>query len=194
MLQRLLLGLLVGSTILTAEAAVDLTPTVSDHVEEGIPYKILTFKQPNGSITFIPPARWAFRGSSDRLVLTPPEKSFAEGVIQAVSPAAAQAFDEPRVRALEQQVLGGLPPGSQLLEVLSRDQNPVQLNGNQSFGLLVAYDALGRKFHRNVIFVNTPETQYVFRFTAEKAEFDALNAVFRRAVISWRWISALPPK
>jgi hypothetical protein len=55
-----------------------------------------------------------------------------------------------------------------------------------SLEVVISYNALGRSFRRNVIYVHTPDTQLVFRFTAPKSDFAGLNQAFRQSVNSWQ--------
>ena len=96
-------------------------------------------------------------------------------------------FDEVAVKALEQQVLAGLPAGSQGATVVSRQENIILLYQNLSYQFVVSYQALGQIFYRSVIFVNCPDQQLVFRFSAPKAVFDNLNRSFRQSLYSWTW-------
>jgi hypothetical protein len=170
-----------------ATAAIDLTPTPAEYTAEGITIQQIIFTDGKRRVSYEPPRQWTYRGDASRLQFTPPEQSFAEGVIQTAPAMGAKAFDEATVKALEAQVMNTLPPGSHGVTVISRQSNPVILNQNMSYEFVVAYQTLGQTFHRSVIFVNCPDTQLVFRFTAPKAVFDNLNNAFRRSIYSWQW-------
>jgi hypothetical protein len=70
--------------------------------------------------------------------------------------------------------------------VVSRLANPVILYQNLSYEFVVSYQTLGKLFQRSVIFVNCPDKQLVFRFSAPKPVFDSLNMAFRRSIYSWQ--------
>ena len=63
---------------------------------------------------------------------------------------------------------------------------------NPSVQFVISYVTLGQTFQRSVIFINTPDTQLVFRLTAPKADFNALDDVFRRSISSWQWTETKP--
>lgn len=168
-----------------ARAEMDFTPTVNRYFSEGAEYSSVSFKDDKRIISMNVPRMWTCRGDASRLQFMPPDQSFAEGVVQAASPMRTPAFDEATVKALEAQVINTLPSGSQGITIISRLENPVILNQNLSYEIVVSYQTLGQTFHRSVIFVNCPEAQLIFRFTAPKAAFANLNNAFNRSVCSW---------
>jgi hypothetical protein len=139
-------------------------------------------------VIFTAPQNWMIRGGKDRLQLDPPNTNFAQALIQAMPRPLSSHFDEPTLKALEQQVMSEVPPGAQSVQLVSRLENPVVMAHSQSCGFLISYQTLGQTFQRSVIFVNCDDQQLVFRLTAPKTEFDKLNGAFCRSISSWRWI------
>lgn len=166
-------------------AEIDFTPTANRYHSEGAEHSSITFKEDKRTISMEVPRLWSCRGDASRLQFMPPDQSFAEGVVEAAPAKAARPFDELTVKALEAQVVGALPPGSQGATVISRLENPVILYQNLSYEIVVSYQALGQSFQRSVIFVNCPDKQLVFRFSAPKTVFESLNKAFRRSIYSW---------
>jgi hypothetical protein len=186
-MRSLLASLLTSLVAAAAHAAVDLTPIPSDHEEHGMKYRMLTFKYGDRKIEYVPPAAWAVRGAADRVTFAPPSSRFAEAQVQAVPLQAPVPLDDARVLALEQQAIRELPGGSQSPEVLERTPTPLALGDNPSYGFRLSYQNLGQTFHRTVIFVHAPEALLVFRFTAEKGEFEKLYGLFRQSLTTWHW-------
>ena len=186
MIRKLLLPLALGLAFQTSDAAIDFTPTPEQYTAEGITFQQVIFKDGKRRVSYELPWKWTCRGDASRLQLAPPDQNFAEGVIQAAPAMAAKGFDEATLKALEAQVMNALPAGSQGATLVSRRDNPVIFSQGVSCEFVVSYQTLGQTFHRSVIFVNCPETQLIFRFTAPKAAFDNLNAAFRRSISSWR--------
>lgn len=166
-------------------ADIDFTPTMNREISYGEEHSTVSFKDDKRTITMAVPRKWNCRGDASRLQFMPPDQGFAEGVVEAAPRLRAAGFDEATLKALEAQVLGTLPSGSQAVTVISRMENSVILNQNLSYEFVVSYETLGRTFHRSVIFVNCPEALLVFRFTAPKAAFASLNSAFNRSVCSW---------
>jgi hypothetical protein len=156
-------------------------------MSEGAEYSSVSFKDDKRTISLTLPRRWSSRGDVSRLRLAPPDQSFAEGVIQALPAKGQPAFDEATIKALEHLVLTSLPPGSQFATVLRREKNPILLGQNLSYGFSVSFQTLGLTFQRSVLFVNCPEQQLVFRFSAPKTVFENLNKSFRQTLYSWQW-------
>ena len=170
-----------------AEAQIDFTPTVTQYTSEGAQYSSVRFKDDKRRVNIVLPRLWSCSGDAAKLQITPPNQSFAEGVIQAVPTKDFLRFDEVALKGLEQQVLATLPPGSQGAALVTQRENPIILNQNLSYEFVVSYQTLGRTFQRNVIFVNCPGQQLIFRFSAPKEVFAPLNAAFRQSLYSWEW-------
>lgn len=169
-----------------AKAEIDFTPTLNRYYSEGAEYLSVSFKEDKQTISMGVPRLWSCRGDASRLQFMPPDESFAEGIVQAVPAKGAQPFDEATVKVLEAQVISTLPPGNQGATVISRLENPVILYQNLSYEFVVSYQTLGQLFQRSVIFVNCPDKQLVFRFSAPKPVFENLNKAFRRSIYSWQ--------
>ena len=181
---------LLLATVVAARAEIDLTPSTSEYTAEGIKYQQLIFHQDKQHIEYEPPRGWRFEGSPQQLHLKPPQKNFADAVIQAIPLPAPQPLGEKVSKALEQQFITSLPLGSQFAKVEQEMDNPIPLNGNHSFEVTVSYQLMGEKFLRSAIFVNLPDTQLVFRFTARKDDFEPLHREFRTSISSWHWVES----
>jgi hypothetical protein len=182
----------VLAVISTAQATIDFTPTVNRYQSEGAEYSSVSFKDDKRSVSIVLPRQWSCRGDSSRLQVTPPNQNLAEGVLQSVPTKGVLRFDEATVKTLEQQVLATLPAGTQGATVVSRQENTIMLNQNVSYEFVVSYQTLGQIFYRSVIFVNCPDQQLVFRFSAPKAVFDNLNRAFHQSLYSWQWTEPSP--
>jgi hypothetical protein len=181
--------LLLALTTLQAGAEIDFTPTETEYSAEGFTYRKITLKDGEGRVNFTPPHHWVVRGDKDRMQLTSPNKSFVEATIQGVPLSALQRFDEAAVKAFEEQAIRAAPPGSQSVQIVKREENPVVMGQNLSFGVVISYQALGQTFQRSIVVVNCPDTQLILRFTAPKADYDTFNSDFRRSIGSWEWIN-----
>src|SRR6266705_6150941 len=160
----------------SADAGIDLTPTAVEYTSEGIKYQRLIFQQDKRRVEYNPPPGWTFRGSVERLQLTPTEKHFAEALIEAVPLTKPQPLDEKVIKALEQQFISSVPSGSQFVTVVSEERNPLLLDGTPTFEVTVSYELIGEKFLKSALFVNLSDTQLIFRLAARKDDFDALHS------------------
>jgi len=175
--------------VLTAKSGIDLTPSAHEYIGEGIKYQKLIFRKDKEHVEYNPPPGWTFSGSAERVQLTPPRKSFAEALIEAVPLAAPQPLDEKIIKALEQQFISSLPSGSQFVAVVSKEQNPVPLDGSPTFEVIASYQLMGFKFLRSALFINLPDTQLIFRLVARNNDFEALHNEFKRSIFSWHQVA-----
>ena len=192
MSSKLITLLVLALAINPTRADIDFTPVVHEYKAEGFTYRQLRFKKDEGTVTLSPPQQWAVRGGKDRVQLSPPNKHLVEATIQAVPLAAPQRFDEAAMKAFEEQIIRGAPPGSESVQLIKREENPVVIGQNLSFGLVISYQLLGQTFQRSMIFVNCPDQQLIFRFSAPKADFETFNSDFRRSLSSWQTSEPAP--
>jgi hypothetical protein len=166
---------------------IDFTPTVNRYFNEGAEFSNVSLKDDKRTVSLTLPRLWTCRGDVSRLQLTPPDQSLADGIVQEIPAKGVVPFNEANLKALQEQVLNSVPPGSQGVTLVSQQENPVILDQNLSYEFVVSYQTLGKSFLRSVVFVNCPERQLVFRFSAPKGEFDKLNRSFRQTIYSWQW-------
>ena len=188
MFSKISILLLLTVAISAASAAIDFTPTLKEYSAQGFTYRQVRFKNGQGSVTLVPPQGWTISGGADGLQLRPPNNNFAEGMIRALPLQAPRPFDEVAVKALQERIISEAPPGSQSVQFVKSQENPVRIDQNPSFEFVISYRALGKTFQRSVIFVNCPDTQLILRFTAPKTDFDMFHRDFLRSVSSWQWI------
>lgn len=179
--------LLALTTGVSCFGGIDLTPAITSYTSSGETIQQLIFKHDNGGIEYEPPMGWRFTGDPRQLHLNPRDKQFADAVIEAVPLQKPQPLDEKAVKTLEEQFVASVPPGSQSVAVVQAEQNPMLLDGNQTFAVTVSYQLMGNKFLRSALFVNLPDTQLIFRLTARKDDFEPLQREFRRSISSWHW-------
>jgi len=191
---RSTIAIVIATAVSGASAGIDLTPAVGEYVAEGVKFQQLTFQYNKQRIEYEPPRAWISDGSSTVLHLKPPQKSFAEGVIEAEPLSKPQILDENVQKTLEQKLIANLPAGSQLVKVEQELESPLLLNGNRTFEVVVSYQLMGEKFIRSALFANLPDVQLTFRFTARKSDFDALHREFRASILSWHLLQATEPQ
>jgi hypothetical protein len=187
---RSTIALIIGSTSLSAKAGIDLTPTVSEYTAEGAKFQQLAFVHGKQKIEYELPLGWSFESRPTQLRIKPPKKMLAEAVINATPLIKAQPLDQSAAEALKQQFIASLPPGSQFVTVERELQNVVALGYSNGVDVTVSYQVMGEKFLRSALFVNLPDTQLTFQFTARKDDFERLQRDFRMSVGSWHWLES----
>jgi hypothetical protein len=190
---RSTIAVVIASAAFNTKAGIDLTPAVSEYLAEGAKFQQLTFVHGKQKIEYELPLGWSFESSSVELRLKPPKKMFAEAVINAAPLIKPQPLDQNTIEALKQHFIASLPPGSQFVKIERELQNAVALGYNNGFDVTVSYQVMGEKFLRSALFVNLPDTQLTFRFTARKGDFEPLQRDFRMSIGSWRWLGSDTP-
>lgn len=188
---RTLLLLVLLTWSLSAKAAIDLTPTTSEYVAEGLTFRQFSLKDGDRRIVFEPPQHWAYHGTSTTMQFAPPNVPRAEAVIQVADVKAPARLDDNVIAALREKFTAALPPGCQGAQIINEEFNPVQVERASSYGITGKYQVLGETFVRSTVFVNLPTTELTFRLSARQADFDKLNKQFRESILSWHWVDPL---
>jgi hypothetical protein len=177
---------------ISSKAEIDLTPSVGEYTSEGIKYQRLMFRDEKQLVAYYPPPGWTFSGGVRQVQLTPPKKSFAQAVIEAVPLDKPHPLDQKAVDAFRQRLMAELPSGSQFAKIEQETENSVPVNGGPSFEVVISYQAMGQKFVRSAVLANVRETQLVFLLTASKDDFEALHRDFKASIFSWHWLEPEP--
>ena len=172
---------------LRAGAAIDFTPTTGERVLEGIVFKQLVFHENGHAITYEQPRGWQYSGEAARIRFTPPDFRQAQAEIVQAPLAQPQSFDDSTRKNLQAQVVGSVPPGSQNGVIIAEEQNPLTINGKQTYAVTVGYVLSGQDYLLSVIFANLDKTQLQFRIVARKKDFDQVTRLFRGSLFSLQW-------
>jgi hypothetical protein len=173
-----------------AGAAIDLTPEVNEYTAEGLKFQQLMFRENKQRIEYEPPQKWVFDGGANALHLKPPNKNFAEAVIEIATLSKPQSLDETVRNALKERFLASVPAGSQFVKLEQEIESPILLNGMPTFEMTVSYQLMGEKFCRSALFAIVRENEITFRCSARKDDFDRVHQEFRGSLLSWHWLEA----
>jgi hypothetical protein len=170
--------------------AIEFSTDLKKFVSEGLVCQCLIFRDDARTIYYQPPDGWICTLIGKHLYLKPPNQNFAAAEIKAIPLPALRALDDMATAALVREVLSTVPAGSQERWLVKQELNPVALDNNESFEVIVSYEAPGATFQRSVLFVNAPANQLIFKFTARADIFDDLYCAFRNSILTWEWHSA----
>jgi hypothetical protein len=170
-----------------AGAAIDFTPITGERVLEGVVFKQLIFHESGRAITYEQPRGWTYSGDSNRIRFTPPDIRQAQADMAQSPLLEPQTFNDATAKLLQNQVLASIPPGSQNVTVISEEQNPVSINRQQTYAVIIGYSLSGQEYRLSVIFLNLPNTQVQFRVIARKQDFEEVNRLFRASLFSLQW-------
>jgi hypothetical protein len=171
----------------TSQAAIDLTPTLTEYKANGLTFQQLVFKDGSRQVTYELPPQWTYRVVGSSVKLLPPNSSSADIFIQAQPLTAPQPLDEKGIAAARQHFLQAVPPTAQTVKLTGDEVDTVPFK-TTNCEFTATYQALGEVFIRRALYINLPDTQLIFRLTAQKAEFENLWRTFRGSVLSWQWI------
>lgn len=189
-MRRLLLVTILALSA-SANAAIDLTPTVTEYEGEGVLYRKVSFKGGDKPVSLALPFGWTCRGGATRLQLTPPSLAFSEGIVEVGPIKPSQKLDAVAIEAFKHQALTTLPAGGQLATLVS-EQELLVFGQAPGYQVVIEFQNLGQKFRRSALVAYMGDTQLTFRFTAPKKAFDPLDKAFYRSVLAWDY--APPPK
>jgi hypothetical protein len=192
MLRKPLLLLLFAGLVASSQAGIDLTPQVTDVVEDGVTSREVSFKTPEGKVLLTLSPGWAIRGQKQRAQITGKDQA-TEAVIEAVPIEKPEPLNDEAIAKFKQQVVAGLPAGSAKVTTISEAANSLMPGGNPSFEFVITYDLWGKVFQRSALLVNGPHDRLVFRFTSVQQDFSNLNTQFRRIAMTWRAIETKQP-
>jgi hypothetical protein len=183
--------LLLGAQAVPAGNAIQFSASAEEFVGEGIVYHRLHFQDGDRGISYRPPNGWKCALIDNRLRLMPNDKNFAEAQIDSAPLDQPVVFDAAIAASVAQQSLAALPVGNQEAAMVKQDQNTLPLNNNPTLETIISYKLMGETFQRGVIVAITPNNQITFKFSARKADFDALYRAFRASISTWEWQPAV---
>jgi len=178
---------LATGLVAVARAGIDFTPTGSERVLEGIVFKQVLFHQGGHEIAYEPPRGWTYTGGAAQLKLTPPNVSQAQATMEQSPLAAPQILDEPTAKQLQQAGLASVPSGAQNVALVSEEKNPLRINRQETYEVVIGYNFFGQDYQLSVLYANLPDTQIRFRTVARKADFEKVHREFRASLFTLSW-------
>ena len=185
-MKRASILLLVLAYASAASAAIDFTPTTGERILDGIKFPQLIFKEDGRKVLYEPPRGWTYTGGGGSIKFTPPNISQAQGVIEQSPLPVPQVWNEATTKALQQQALASVPPGSLGVAIVSEEANPIMVNGNPTYEVVIGYTFYGQEFQLSVLYINLPGTQLRMRAIAKKADFEKVHKAFRSSAVSFQ--------
>jgi len=189
-MKRICLTLIWLALLKSAFAGFDFTSTPAERTLEGVVFKQVIFHQDGHAVAYEPPRGWICAGEPAKMTLVPPNLSLVQCTIEQVSLAAPQVFDAVTTKQLQQQVIASLPSGSENVQLVSEEQNPVRINQQESYAVSMSYQFYGQDYETSVLFANLGNTQLHFRTVALKKDFEQVQRAFRASLFTLSWKTA----
>ena len=178
----------VGVFLLVTSGRADLklTPQVAEYELDGIKMRRLVFFDGPERVTYTPPADWECASTNENLLLLRPHGTRGEATIRRVDLARPETFDEETTKRLTEEVLFSVPRGATNVGLVSQQNNPLIIEGKETFLVIIKYDFYGEPQSRSVLFLDRKKDQMRFQLTSPRSNFQHLQEVFRSSYFSWQ--------
>ena len=80
--------------------------------------------------------------------------------------------------------------GARDAKIVAEEQNPVSINRQPSYAITADYRFYDQDYVVSILFANLGDTQLRARLVARKADFEALQRVFRGSLFTLHWARA----
>jgi hypothetical protein len=170
-----------------ASGAIDFTPTPSERKLDGVTFPQLIFHQDGHAITYEKPRDWNLTSDGATMRLTPPHAAQAQVTVAQTPLTAPQVFDDATTKELQQSALASVPPGAERIELVSTENNPLQIHGQPTCAVTVGYSFFGQDLEASTLVANLGDTQVRFHIVARKADFEQVQRQFRGSLFSLSW-------
>jgi hypothetical protein len=178
----LLLLLVAGS----ARAELRFSFRLQETELDGVKLRQLVFSDGGKLVTYGPPRGWQYFGEDDRLRLLPPAGQPGEAVVTRARLVQPQAFDEPTMKRLTDEVVASVPNGAKRVTVVSQQKNPLLIEQKETYLVIVSFELYGTPQGRSVLFLNRQGEQLQFQLTCPQAKFADLQKQFFGSQFSWQ--------
>ena len=183
------LALALASSLIAfpARADLQLSPKPVEHMLDGAKLTELAFSDGGSkSVTYKPPHGWECTGTSNQLTLRPPKAHQAQAIISKAPLPDPAEFNEKITQKLVDEAVAGVPKGSLNVTVVSREKNPLMIDGKETFLVVMSYNFYNEIYRRSILFLNRPGEQIRFQLTCHQADFDQLQKAFLRSHYTWQ--------
>jgi hypothetical protein len=153
---------------------------------DGIKLSQLAFSDGGKLVTYGPPRGWQYFGADDRLRLLPPAGQAGEALITRTKLSQPQAFDEPTMKRLTDEVVASIPTGAKRIMVVSQQKNPLLIDRRETYLVIVNFESYGTPQARSVLFLNREGEQLQFQLTCPLTKFAELQKQFFGSQFSWQ--------
>lgn len=185
--RRFLLASLATFIPAVAMAELDFSPRADTYELDGISMPQLSFHTgSNKDATYGPPPNWKCTGGRDYLDLQPDRATQAKARISKWPAEPALSFDPEGLAQLKQRILASLPEGSTEVELLSEEQNPLQIDGRQTYLVELNYTYYGERYVCYCLVLDRKPEPISFRLSCRESDYEKLRSDFHRSLFSWQ--------
>lgn len=181
----MIFGLAALFTAKAVSAGLDLSPQTQSYTLDGMTLSQLVFNSDQeAKPTYQPPRDWKFSGQKDQLTLQPQGVTQAQASVSKWS--SPVAFDADGLQSLKERIVSSLPKGSEKVEVVSEEQNPLKIDGKQTYLLELNYVFYGERFAAYTLVLDRKPNPLLFRLNCRESDYKNLREAFHRSLFSWQ--------
>jgi hypothetical protein len=169
----------------SAQAELQLVPSVDEFVLDGARLKQLAFRDGDRKVTYQSPHGWDYSGTATQLTLHPPHKLDAEATIATIPRTDQSPFDDEALKKLVADVIVLAPKGSSNVVVESQEKAPLRIGNRETFLVVISYSVLGNTYSRSILFINRGPEQIRCQLTCRSSDFKELQRTFLGSQYSW---------
>jgi hypothetical protein len=174
---------------LPAGAELNLTPTLSERVQEGITFPQLCFSDNGKKVTYEQPRGWSYSvESKQKIAFYPPHSTATRAEIEAGFPLVPAEFDEEGVKRLKSMFLGLLPKDSEERAIVAEARNPVLINGRPSYEVTASFVRYGQRLRISILFANLPGEQIRCKVVSNPDQFEQAHGRFIETLYGLQWL------
>src|SRR4051812_1204698 len=146
--------LCAGLVANSVSAELQLKPMLSFYELDGVKFSQVAFIDDKKEVTYAPPTGWECSGSGAQLTLRPKDKAQAEATVTKVALKEPMPFNEETLKKLAEEALASVPSGSTEVHLIAQEQNPVYIEGKETFLVTMSYAFYGDTYGRSIMFMN----------------------------------------
>jgi hypothetical protein len=182
------ISLLLNAVLATAlHAELNLSPQRQEFDLEGVTMEQLVFDTGEAQkASYQPPVGWLYHGKGDRLDLQPPGKSRAQAAVIRTTTKQPLGFEQENRKKFAEAVVQSLPPESENVKIEAEENNPLKIDGHETYLIHVSYTYSRERFSRLWILLNRSNEQLRFQLTCADRDYTELARSFQKSLYSWR--------
>jgi len=170
----------------SAQAELQLVPSVDEFVLDGARLTQLAFRDGDRKVTYQSPHGWKYSGTASQLTMYPPNKTQAEATIATISRPDQSQFDDETLKKMVAEVVALVPKDSTDVVVASQEKAPLRIGKRETFLVVISYRLLGNNYDHSILFINRGLEQLRCQLTCQSSDFKELQKAFLGSQYSWQ--------
>ena len=164
----------------------DFTPTVSEQVSDGVPYRTVLFRDGSRRMQVNPPGKWTVSGSPGEMFFLNPDLSGARITLRASSLPVPEKMDEPWIESIKPLVIASLPKSANNQVIANVAPNAINISSSISVEFKATYDQTGKRFVSDWVFLRLTDGRLLEVVTSSRDEdFPAVRSAMIEVLRGW---------